>query len=62
VLAYDYFRHRIGNTDVQPERTLPWLLANCQSALPELPWVFNEAFPSDEAGVDIRGRTGSLSD
>jgi hypothetical protein len=30
--------------------------------LPELPWVFTGAFPSDEAGVGMRGRAGSLSD
>jgi hypothetical protein len=28
VLAHDYFRHRVGNTDVQTKRTLPWLLTN----------------------------------
>ncbi len=33
-----------------------------QSALSELPWVFSEAFPSDEARVAIRACAGSLSD
>jgi uncharacterized protein YbaA (DUF1428 family) len=32
------------------------------SRSPELPWVFSEAFPSDEARVAIRACAGSLSD
>jgi hypothetical protein len=33
VLAYDYFRHRIGHTDVETKRTFPRLLANCGQKL-----------------------------
>ena len=33
MLAYNYFRNRIGNADVQTKRTLPWLLTNCGQKL-----------------------------